>query len=103
MTNYSKELILEYNQVFSYYPNYKHFYFDFLNKNLKSNTSVIYSDLDENTNNTILRLGIIVLKDHIIFETKEGITTKITLKSVPFIRTVNGTLKINTGNNCSSV
>ena len=103
MNNYSHEMTLNYNQVYSYHPKYRHYYIDFLNNNLKNNTSVLYPDYDEVLEETILRIGLVITKDHTLYETKDGIITKITLKSVPFIRTNNGTLIINTGKNCASI
>ena len=103
MNNFSQELILDYNQVYSYHPKYRHYYFDFLNNNLKKNTSVVYPEIDSVTKECVLRLGLIITKDHILYETKDDIVTKVTLKSVPFIRTSNGTLLLNNSKNCSSI
>ena len=94
MNNYSHEMTLDYNQVYSYHPKYRHYYIDFLNNNLKNNTSVLYPDYDEVLEETILRIGLVVTKDHTLYETKDGIITKITLKSVPFTYGINSPFTI---------
>lgn len=103
MNKYLESIILDYNQVYTNYPKYRYFYFDILNKNLKENTTVVYPHYDEETKQSILYLGKIKLKDYSFVDVQNGIEVNVTLKSVPFIQTNNGSLVLNVNKNCASI
>ena len=81
-----------YNDVYSDSKlfNYKKYYFDFLNKKISNNSSVIY------IKNNKFQLGTTVFKDIEITVDDQ----KFILKGVPHIKTIKSELIQNDGTNC---
>ena len=97
-TQFSQEMVLSYEDLYSN-PKYKKYlkhYLDFLQNRLTANQSVAY------VSDGTLRLGTTILKDYFVYEDNQGTVTRITLKDIPFIVRMNGSLELNIGVNCIS-